>query len=123
MDWAVEVITDNSIERWPDQLTSLIKTSVSTRTKAREDSLGLEYPAVTPTAPWGVYITKTVVRSVIQYKVRESGYIIEIAIYRTWEGEKTSDEPKMESSVSIYHPYWDDEMESIESKATEVRQW
>lgn len=123
MDWAVEVITDNSIENWPEQLTSLIKGSVSTRTKVRKDKLGLEYPGVTPTAPFGVYVTKTVVRSVIQYKAKDSGYIVEIAIYRTWDGEKTSGEPEMASSVSLYHPYWDDEMESIESKATEVRQW
>lgn len=124
VDWALEVITDNSIEEWPSQLTELINNSVAVNSPVRGDTLGLSYPGVSPgpRCPYGVIISKVVVRSVIHYLVRDSGYIIEIAIYRTWEGDNTSEEPKMASSVSLYHPSWDLTTESIEM-TTKVRGW
>ena len=44
-------------------------------------------------------------------------------MYRTWEGCDTTKEPKMQSSVSMFHPTWDDEMESIEDMTTKERRW
>lgn len=44
----------------------------------------------------------------------DSGHIIEIAIYRQWEGVATQGAPKMAAGVSLFHPLWDSEMASIE---------
>ncbi len=59
-------------------------------------------------------------KSVVQYKVEESGYVIEIAIYRGWDGSNTRDEPTVQAAVSLFHPNWDTQMEAIEH-TTRVR--
>jgi hypothetical protein len=77
---------------------------------------------VSPRAPYGVDITSVVVRSVIQYKLDDSGYVVDIAIYRSWDGSNTLVEPAMATSVSMFHQAWDWEMESIEN-TTKERGW
>jgi hypothetical protein len=86
------------------------------------DPLGLNYVQVSPQAPYGITISGVVVRSVIQYMMEDSGYIVEIAIYRQWGGGNTHTEPKMAASVSMFHRDWDFEMESIEG-TTKERVW
>ena len=61
-------------------------------------------------------------RSVYAYSFIDSDYIIEIAIYRTWEGWNTNATPKLESSVSMYHPFWDYNMEETKN-TTKQREW
>lgn len=63
-----------------------------------------------------------VVRSVYQYLLKDSGYIVEIAVYREWNGYNTKAQPKMLSGVSMFHPVWDAEMGSIEN-TTFSRNW
>jgi hypothetical protein len=50
-----------------------------------------------------------------------SGYVIEIAIYRTWY-QNTNSEPETDARVSMFHPQWDLDMESIEN-TTNQRIW
>lgn len=77
---------------------------------------------ISPKFVYGLDVTIVVVRSVYQYLLRGSGYIVEIAVYREWNGYNTSGEPKMLSSVSMFHPVWDDQMDSIEN-TTRERDW
>lgn len=106
----------------PDQLLWLIEGSLSRTTKGRKDCLGLSYPRVAPKNTPGIDVRAVVVRSVYQYLLKDSGYIIEIAVYREWGGYSTTGEPKILSSVSMFHPIWDDQMSSIENTTGE-RKW
>jgi hypothetical protein len=106
----------------PDQLLGLIDGSLSGNSKERKDCLGLSYPGVSPKVTYGLDVRTVVVRSVYQYLLRDSGYIVEIAVYREWNGYNTAGEPKMLSSVSMFHPCWDDQMGSIEN-TTRERNW
>lgn len=118
LDVKVDVRTDEEISSIPAQIYRLIKKSVSATSAVRVDELGLEYPQVNAKLAW--YIDNVVVKSVIQYKMKDSGYIVEIAIYRTWNGSATAVEPVVEASVSMFHPEWEFAMESIE-RTTRVR--
>ena len=106
----------------PDQLLSLIEGSLSGNSKGRKDCLGLSYPGVAPKFTLSLDVRTVVVRSVYQYLLRDSGNIVEIAVYREWNGYNTTGEPKMLSSVSMFHPVWDDQMNSIENTTSE-REW
>lgn len=48
--------------------------------------------------------------------------VVEIAIYREWDGWNTIAEPAMQASVSMFNSAWDSEMESIENSTLE-RKW
>ncbi|KAI9051232.1 hypothetical protein LZ554_005333 [Drepanopeziza brunnea f. sp. 'monogermtubi'] len=116
IDYKLDVKTDEEVASIPSEIYQLIKDSISAKSDVREDGLGLEYPQVKPRATSQIRIDKVVVRSDILYKLRDSGYIVEIAIYRSWAGTtSTRGEPVMEASVSMFHPLWDEWMESIEN--------
>lgn len=121
-DWTLEIITDGSIADLPSTMLSLIEGSLSGKSKEREDCLGLSYPGVSPSTQYGLDVRNVVVRSVYQYMLKETGYIVEIAVYREWDGCNTAKEPKMLSSVSMFHPVWDGQMDSIEY-TTKERDW
>jgi len=123
LDWSLEVITDNSVADVPDALIKLVEKSVTTRTATTIDTLGEEYPAVRlgPVPP-GLSVTGVVMRSVVQYKMKDSDYIVEISIYRSWQGKYTTLPPKMAASVCMFRKSWDMAMESIE-KTVKTRKW
>jgi hypothetical protein len=106
----------------PAPLLSLIDGSLSGNSKDQKDRLGFSYPRISPKVVYGLDVRIVVVRSVYQYLLRDSGYIVEIAVYREWNGYNTAGEPKMLSSVSMFHPVWDDQMDSIEN-TTRERNW
>lgn len=120
IDWLLEVTTGSQLESTPREVLSLIADSVSPRTKVGKDALGLDYPIVAPRSTTELTVNRINVKSAIEYKMKSSGCVIEIAIYREWTGEKIVGEPTTKASVSLYHPGWDDEMESIEH-TTRVR--
>lgn len=126
MDWQLEVITDSERFEVPFQLYDLIKKSISVDSKVFKDCHGLEYPEL-KTAPEkplqyrrDFNITSVVVRSVIQYKLINSGFFVEVSIFREWIGDRMRGQPTMKTSVSMFHPEWDTQMESIEH-TTRVR--
>lgn len=124
LDWKLELIADNKdkVLNLPPELRTLIKDSVPTNTRLRIDPLGLQFPDVSPRPTDPVCISSVWVRSIIQYRMNESGYIVEIAIYRRWEAATTEGPPEMFCSISMFHPDWDDETQDISSKSF-VREW
>jgi hypothetical protein len=86
------------------------------------DPLNLPYPAIALKAPTGFMVQSVIMRSVFQYMRINTSNIIEIAIYREWEGYSTKRAPVMQASVSMFNPDWDSEMESVEAH-TEIRKW
>ncbi|CCU81938.1 hypothetical protein BGHDH14_bghG005606000001001 [Blumeria hordei DH14] len=116
LDWKLELIADNKdrVVDLPSDLRDLIKDSVPGKTELRRDVLGLDFPNVAPRSPSSsITITSVWVRSVVQYRKKDSGYIVEIAIYRKWETNKTTGDPMIFCSISMFHPDWDEETRDI----------
>lgn len=122
LDWTLEIITDNSIQDIPLSIRSLIITSLPTTNVENVDNLGLIYPRVCPQIPNDLKVNEVVVRSVWKYMVQKSGYEVQISIYRTWNSCDTNRDPEMSCGVTMSHPVWDDEMQSIDH-TTQERQW
>jgi hypothetical protein len=125
VDYTLQVITDNMVEI-PDnskkEFEKLIERSISKH--HRVDSLPIRYPQVHPDPRYNpeLQITKLVMRSVIQYALQNSGFVVELSFYRTWHGPDTKLEPQIAASISMFHPQWDMEMESMEN-STAGRNW
>ncbi|OWP03839.1 hypothetical protein B2J93_2684 [Marssonina coronariae] len=115
IDCKLEVIADDEITTIPSEFHQLVRTSITAKSRVCVDKLGLEYPQVNPHATSELRIAGVVVKSVVQYKIVDSGHIVEIAIYREWSGTATKEVPSMRASVSLFHPDWDEWMESIEN--------
>jgi hypothetical protein len=120
----LEVNSDNAVYEIPDNLLSLIKDSVSPKSPVREDAFELNYPHVSPRKIIGLEVFELSIRSVAQYMLSNSGYIVEIGIHRKWDGINTNREPEsIISSVTMFHSNWDWNMRSIESIAGAERGW
>jgi hypothetical protein len=100
----------------------LMQSSLTGKSVERLDSLGLPYPGVSPKIPSGCVVGSVVLRSVFQYMWTSSGNVIEVSIYRVWDGCNTSSEPKINASLSAFNPRWDLEMASVEN-TTSIRDW
>ena len=106
----MEIIEDGTFPSVPASMLNFIHSSVSTETIDRKDSLGLFYPGIVPVEKYGIKVDDTVVRSVYEYQYTQWGYIIEISIYRRWNGIHTEGvKPVVEASVSMYHRVWDEQ--------------
>ena len=106
----MEIIEDGTFPDIPPSLLALMRTCVTNETKDRVDSLGLPYPGITPYQSHNLRIDEVHIRSVYEYVFTGSQYIIEIAIYRSWQGcEVVGRNPKIQTSVSLYHRVWDEE--------------
>lgn len=115
VDYTLEVTSDNAIHEIPKLLRSVVQGSVTAQSLVRQDALGFYYPNVSPKFTLGLEITGVTVRSAAQYMLKESSYLVEIAIYRQWAGMDTSSEPKIVAGVSMYHHQWDYQMRSVEN--------
>ncbi|KAH8775846.1 hypothetical protein BGZ57DRAFT_365462 [Hyaloscypha finlandica] len=125
VDYTLQVITDNMVEIPDDsrkEFEKLIEGSISKH--HRVDSLTIRYPQVHPDPRYNpeLQITKLVMRSVIQYALQNSGFVVELSFYRTWYGPDTKPEPQIAASISMFHPQWDWQMESMEN-STAGRNW
>jgi len=74
---------------------------------------------VSPGLPYDIKVNLVVLRSTIQYQLIESGSIVEITIYRTWNGRNTAAQPMIEASVSMFHQDWEWQLDGSET----VRNW
>ncbi|RKF60113.1 hypothetical protein OnM2_054015 [Erysiphe neolycopersici] len=124
LDWKFELIADNEdkVLNLPPELRTLIKDSVPAKTRFRTDKLGMLYPDIAPRPSHFVFISSVIVRSIIQYRMINTGYVIEIAIYREWKGAVTKGEPEIFCSISMFDPCWDDETRDLTTK-TYGRDW
>lgn len=121
-DWALEIIDDGTNPDLNPAMISLVNSSVSSKTITKTDSLGFPYPGITPKIKSSGPVNYLAVRSVYSYKFGTLGYIVEIAVYREWVNGDMAEEPKIESSMSMYHPEWDWQMAKV-FNTSKVREW
>ena len=121
-DWTVEIIQDGEIKDIPHALRSYIASSLDSKAEEFVDQLQLPYPAIALKNPTGFTVQSVIMRSVFQYMWTQTSNVIEVAIYREWDGYNTKREPAVQASVSMFNPDWDSEMESVENH-TEGRNW
>lgn len=110
---------------------SLIQGCVGPRTKDRLDLNGLPYPAIdfqNKEVSLDIPVSSIVVRSVYGYAFKNSQYIVEVAVYRSWDvttkviqgrgnparptkriWDYKRTEPEVQTGVSMYHNIWDEE--------------
>ena len=122
VDWTVEIIQDGEIKEIPGALRSYIAASLDSKSEELVDPLQLPYPAIALRAPTKFMVQSVIMRSIFQYMWVNTSNIIEIAIYREWDGCNTKRAPAMQASVSMFNPDWDSEMESVENHM-EGRNW
>lgn len=116
----MEIIQDGEVKEIPGVLKQYIAASLDLKSEKLVDPLGLSFPAITLRAPTEFIVHGVIMRSVFQYMWLHTGNVVEIAIYREWDSEKTT--PHMQASVSMFNPDWDSEMASMEDH-TEGRNW
>jgi len=124
-DSCLEITTEEVMSQTPKVFQKLVEGSISgTSTFATENSR-LIYPAVRLLVPEGVVVDKVLVRSALQYKLQNTSYIAEVAVYHGWDSSNTKQVPVTNCGISLYHKDWDLLMapdEGIEgSKALDMR--
>lgn len=86
---------------------SLVEGSIcGTSTFATEKS-SLIYPTIRLLVPQGIVVEKVLVRSAFQYKLQNTSYIAEVAVYHGWNNASTKQKPLTNCGVSLYHKDWD----------------
>lgn len=123
MDWEIELITDNAlpVNEVPAPMLKMAMESVTTTTPVELDSTGLEYPKVKPHAPSGATIDGIVVRTVAEYALKASGYVLQLAVYRRWTPSNPQ-EVELSAGVTMYHRDWDYHTRDLDG-TLEARHW
>lgn len=121
-DWTLEIIDDGTSPNLNTAMLSLINSSVSSKTITKRDYFGLPYPDINPRYSKDKSVEEVVIRSIYSYKFGASGYIVEIAVYRIWPRGIMTEEPRIESGMSMYHPEWDYQMAEVYDTSN-TRDW
>jgi hypothetical protein len=66
-----------------------------------------QFPFVAPRAAPGCTIGEYCVRSVFQYRVKSTLYVLEFVVCRGWKGGRSHEPPSQEYQVRLYHSGWD----------------
>ncbi|KUJ20585.1 uncharacterized protein LY89DRAFT_771518 [Mollisia scopiformis] len=121
IDWSIEIITDNEIPitEIPAKLLDMAKGSVTPKTPALWDHTDLPYPAVNPRKIAGLIIDEIVVKTVAEYMVKDSGYVVELSVYRKLV---ENNDPEITAGVAMYNRNWDYNMRSLKD-TTQIRRW
>lgn len=106
-DSCLEITTEDVMSQPSKIFQGLVEGSIyGTSTFATEKS-SLIYPAVRLLIPQGIIVEKVLVRSALQYKLQNTSYIAEVAVYHGWNGADTKQEPLTNCGISLYHKDWD----------------
>lgn len=106
-DSCLEITTEDVMSQPSKNFQSLVEGSIcGTSTFATEKS-SLIYPAIRLLVPRGIVVEKVLVRSALQYKLQNTSYIAEVAVYHGWNHGDTTEKPLTNCGVSLYHKDWD----------------
>jgi len=110
LDWGLSIVTDDEITEVPSILRNLASTD---SVMECVDDLGLAYPLPSLSVPPGTKVGEVFIRSVVQFQLTDTSYVVEIATYRIWEGNYAKVEPTSRCGVSFRDMAWDDNMAPV----------
>ena len=106
-DSCLELTTEDVMSHPPKVFQRLVEGSIFGTSSFATGNSRLSYPAVKLRVPEGVVVDKVLVRSALQYKLLNTSYIAEVAIYNGWNSNDTRQVPVTSCGVSLYHKDWD----------------
>jgi hypothetical protein len=106
-DSCLEIITDDVIMKASKAFQNLVVGSLSGTTTDATGRTCFSYPSVKLRVPQGIIVDKVWIRSILQYKLKGSSFIAEVAIYRGWDTGDTEQDPVTNCGISFYHKDWD----------------
>ncbi len=107
-DSCLEVMTEEAMLQPIKAFQNLaVGTTISGTAKFATEKLSFNYPTIRLLVPQGIVVEKVRVRSAFQYTLRDTPYIVEVAVYHEWDDEETKEEPLTNCGISLYHKDWD----------------
>lgn len=106
-DWCLQIITDDVTIKPTKAFQNLIVGSLLGTAADATGRTGFDYPSVRLQVPQGIIIDKVWIRSVLQYKLKGTSYVAEVAMYRGWDTGDTKQNPAANFGITFYHKDWD----------------
>ncbi len=118
-NWCLEIVTNDMIAKPPQAFRDLVAKSLSSTSTPVKDQFGFAFPSVALHVPMGVVVNEACIRSVLQYMLQGTSYVVEVTIYRRLDvrGAVTS----TDCAISLYDVDWDHLMGP--EGVTEEREW
>lgn len=120
LDWCLEIIAGTQVPL-SAELMEKVKKTVNTLEPVQYDELGFPFPNINPIARIGIMVTKLLIKTTFEYALVDSGYIVEISVYRERVNFLKQD-VDISVGFSIYHPDWDVSMKELHS-TSDTRPW
>jgi hypothetical protein len=115
-------VTDEVISNTPQAFKEFVSNSLLAATTNQIPGSRFSFPFPTPRIPPGVTVDEFRIRSVFRYQLKDSSYVIEVAIYRGWDNGNFKSPASTQCGINFYHKDWDLFM-TPDVKVTEVREW
>ena len=103
-DSCLEITTEEVMPQPLKIFQKLVENSISGTSTFVTEKSSLVYPSVRLLVPQGTVVER--VRA-FQYKLQNTSYIAEVAMYNGWNNADTRQEPLTNCGVSLYHKDWD----------------
>ena len=109
ISWSHMIITNDSLDHVPEEMQDLIQKTLPEDFVEITDFSGLTYPKVKLHIPYGTAVERVVMRI-----FKDTAYVVEVTVYRTWLGSDTTGAHTASCGVSMYNIDWDTNMNSLE---------
>jgi hypothetical protein len=105
-DWRLEIFSERTLLTPPEAFKEILTAVAFAKSVYAVEGSNFSFPLVTPRVPFGVTIEEFWMRSVLQYRLTGTSYIIEVAIYRGWRNGGMNGKLSTEFQISFYHADW-----------------
>lgn len=106
-DWQLEIFSEKTLLIPPEAFKEILTAVATAKSVSAVGGSNFSFPLVTPCVPLGVTIEQYWMKSVFQYQLTGTSYIIEVAIYRGWRNGDLNNKLSTEFQISFYHADWD----------------
>lgn len=113
LDWCLQLSTTDEIAAPSKIVSEFVNGSISSIRRFRADEQGQEYPAIAFKPNALINIEGIVLRGVRSYAIKDTPYILELAIYRRWLTSDTKGPPQTSLGLSISNREWDDDLRAL----------
>lgn len=106
-DSCLEISTDEVMLDPPKVFQKLIEGSICGTSTFAVGKARFLYPTVRLLAPEGIVVDNVLVRSTLQYKLINTSYIAQVAVYHGWNSSDAKQALVPNCGISLYHKDWD----------------